>query len=74
MAHHLIGLDRAWLSDPQVVMDICREHGIPLVERNLSLVEVHTAEECFTTGTMGELSPVVEVDGRLIGGKKGTAR
>ncbi len=54
-----------------VVMGICREHEIPLVERNLSLAEVHTADECFTTGTMGELSPVVEVDGRMIGEKGG---
>ncbi|MBU6302756.1 MAG: aminotransferase class IV [Verrucomicrobia bacterium] len=50
-----------------VVIGICREHGIPLVERNLSLTEVYTADECFTTGTMGELTPVTEVDGRSIG-------
>lgn len=51
----------------RVIIKICREHGIPLIERNISLMEVHTADECFTTGTMGELSPVVEVDGRRIG-------
>jgi branched-subunit amino acid aminotransferase/4-amino-4-deoxychorismate lyase len=28
---------------------------------------VHTADEVFTTGTMGELSPVLQVDGRTIG-------
>ena len=54
----------------RVVMNLCREHDIPLVERNISLTEVHTADECFTTGTMGELSPVVEVDGREIGNGK----
>ena len=43
------------------------KHDIPIAERNLSLTEVYTADECFTTGTMGELSPVVEVDGRVIG-------
>jgi branched-subunit amino acid aminotransferase/4-amino-4-deoxychorismate lyase len=51
-------------------MDLCREHDIPLEERNVSLTEVHTADECFTTGTMGELSPVIEVDGRSIGDGK----
>jgi branched-subunit amino acid aminotransferase/4-amino-4-deoxychorismate lyase len=50
-----------------VVIGICQENGIPLVERNISLTEVYTADECFTTGTMGELTPVVEVDGRVIG-------
>jgi len=28
---------------------------------------VYTADEMFTTGTVGELSPVLEVDGRQIG-------
>ena len=41
--------------------------GIEAAERNISITEVHTADEVFTTGTMGELSPVLEVDGRLIG-------
>ncbi|MCB1076918.1 MAG: aminotransferase class IV [Verrucomicrobiae bacterium] len=51
-----------------VVIELCRRHDIPVAERNLSLTEVYTADECFTTGTMGELSPVIEVDGRIIGG------
>ena len=55
-----------------VVIQIARAEGIPLVERNISLGEVYTAGEMFTTGTMGELSPVLEVDGRRIGaGKRG---
>ena len=36
-------------------------------ERNISLSEVYSADEVFTTGTMGELSPVLVVDGRIIG-------
>ena len=51
----------------QMVLDICREHGIPAEERNLSLTELYTAEEVFTSGTMGELTPVLEADGRVIG-------
>lgn len=53
-----------------VVLDIAAADGIPTVERNLSLTELYTADEAFTTGTMGELSPVIEVDGRSIGGGK----
>ncbi len=49
------------------VIELCREHGIPLTERNLSISEVYTADEIFTTGTMGELAPVLDVDGRTIG-------
>lgn len=37
-----------------------------MVERRLSLSEFHSADEVFTTGTMGELSPVREIDGRSI--------
>lgn len=50
-----------------VVIKIAKERGIPLCEKNISLTEVYTADEMFTTGTMGELSPVVEVDYRKIG-------
>jgi branched-chain amino acid aminotransferase len=51
----------------QMVLDICREQNIPAEERNLSLTELYTADEAFTTGTMGELTPVLEADGRVIG-------
>ena len=54
----------------RVTIDLARDAGIEVVERNVSLAEVHTADEGFTTGTMGELSPVLEVDGRTIGNGK----
>jgi branched-chain amino acid aminotransferase len=50
-----------------VVLDLCRAHGIPCREADLSLTEVYRAEEVFCSGTMGELAPVVRVDGRPIG-------
>ena len=31
------------------------------------MAEMYAADECFTTGTMGELAHVVEIDGRSIG-------
>lgn len=51
----------------QMVLDICHDQGIPAAERNLSLTELYTADEVFTSGTMGELTPVLEADGRVIG-------
>jgi len=49
------------------VFQLCRNHAIPISERDLSLTEVYRADEMFCSGTMGELAPVVNVDGRLIG-------
>lgn len=51
----------------KMVLDICASHSIRAVERNLSLTEVYVADEAFTTGTMGELTPILEADGRQIG-------
>jgi len=50
----------------RMILEICRQQGIPAIERNLSLTELYTADEVFTTGTMGELTPVLEADGRQI--------
>jgi branched-subunit amino acid aminotransferase/4-amino-4-deoxychorismate lyase len=36
-------------------------------EKRISLTEFYVADEVFTTGTMGELTPVVSIDGRIIG-------
>jgi branched-chain amino acid aminotransferase len=47
-------------------LELCRAAGIDAVERDLSLTEVYRAAEVFCTGTMGELVPVFEVDGRRI--------
>ena len=56
----------------QMVLDIAASHDIAAREKNLSLTELYTADEVFTTGTMGELTPVLEADGRVIGdGKPG---
>ena len=54
----------------QMVLDICAGNGIAARERNLSLTELYAADEAFTTGTMGELTPVLEADGRTIGSGK----
>lgn len=51
----------------KMVLDICLENDILAKERNISLTELYTADEVFTSGTMGELTPVLEADGRQIG-------
>jgi branched-chain amino acid aminotransferase group I len=59
--HCLPGITRA------TVLRLARQHAIAAFERRVSLSELYSADEVFTTGTMGELAPVVELDGRSIG-------
>ena len=55
----------------QKVIDLCRANGIPVFERNYSLVETYSADEAFLTGTFGAQTPVAEIDGRRIGAQDG---
>jgi branched-chain amino acid aminotransferase len=48
------------------VIQICREAGIPVLEKNFSLTDVYGAEEAFVTGTFAGVVPVTEVDGRIL--------
>lgn len=47
-----------------LVVELAQKLAIPTIEANLSLTDFYTADEVFATGTMGELTPVVEIDGR----------
>ncbi len=49
------------------VISLCRANGIPVCERNFSLVDVYSADEAFLTGTFGAQTPVGMIDGRQIG-------
>ncbi len=49
-----------------LVLEICRDQNIPVIEKNISLTELYTAEEVFCTGSMGEITPIVQIDGREI--------
>ena len=51
----------------ETVLEIARRAGIPTEERRVTPAELYTAEEVFTTGTMGELAPALEIDGRTVG-------
>jgi branched-chain amino acid aminotransferase len=49
------------------VIQVCRANGIPIFEKNFSLVEAYSADEAFLTGTFGAQTPVGDIDGRVIG-------
>jgi branched-subunit amino acid aminotransferase/4-amino-4-deoxychorismate lyase len=64
--HCLPGITRA------AVLELAKELEVPSKVRRISLAEFHSADEVFTTGTMGELTPVIWIDGRVIGnGERG---
>lgn len=49
------------------VMELARELKIETIERSLVRSELYTAQECFMTGTAAHLTPVSEVDRRIVG-------
>jgi branched-chain amino acid aminotransferase len=49
------------------VMQIARDIGCEVVERDLSRFDLYTADEAFFTGTAAEVTPIREVDDRKIG-------
>jgi branched-chain amino acid aminotransferase len=49
------------------VIQIARDLGYTVVERDIARAELYLAEEVFLTGTAAELVPVREVDDHLIG-------
>ncbi len=50
------------------VLDLCLQNNIPRAVRDIEPGEVAGASEVFCTGTMGEIVPVVRIDGRGTGG------
>ncbi len=54
------------------VFELARELGIEVREKRLTRDEVYCADEAFFTGTAAEITPIKELDDRIIGnGKKG---
>lgn len=49
------------------VLRLAADGGIPCEVGDFSLTRLYGADEAFVTGTMGELTPVLTVDGRRIG-------
>jgi branched-chain amino acid aminotransferase len=50
------------------VLELCRAEGVAAFEKDFSLVDVYAADEAFVPGTFGGLTPVVMVDGHVVGG------
>lgn len=48
------------------IIQLCRQDGTPIFQRNFSLVDTYSADEAFLTGSFGGVTPVVEIDGRAI--------
>ncbi len=49
------------------VLTLCRELGIETTERVVTRDELYSAHEVFFTGTAAEITPVREIDDRLVG-------
>ena len=49
------------------VIDLAREMGIEVIRRRITREEIYIADEAFLTGTAAEVTPVREVDARVIG-------
>ena len=49
------------------VINLCKANDIPVFEKNFSVMQTYSAEEAFVTGTFAGLTPVVDIDGRVIG-------
>lgn len=52
------------------VLTLARERGIPVVEESFARDELYIADEAFFTGTAAEVTPIREVDRRVIGSGK----
>jgi branched-chain amino acid aminotransferase len=50
------------------IITLAGEIGVPVQEKRITRDEVYIADEAFFTGTAAEVTPIREVDGRVIGG------
>ena len=50
------------------IMQFARDEGIEVREKRMTRDEVYVADEAFFTGTAAEVTPIREVDERVIGG------
>ena len=66
MVSGLTGITRA------TVLDLARDLGYPVTMKPMTRDDVYLADEAFFTGTAAEITPIRELDGRVIGaGQRG---
>jgi branched-chain amino acid aminotransferase len=54
------------------IIELAGELGIPVIEKRITRDEIYCADEAFFTGTAAEVTPIRELDNRIIGaGKRG---
>jgi branched-chain amino acid aminotransferase len=54
------------------ILTLARDFGIPVIEKRITRDEVYTCDEAFFTGTAAEVTPIRELDDRVIGeGRRG---
>lgn len=49
------------------IIEVAKDLGIPVVQRKITRDEVYIADEAFFTGTAAEVTPIAELDSRIIG-------
>ena len=49
------------------VIDLATDMGIEVIRRRITREEVYICQECFLTGTAAEMTPIKDVDSRVIG-------
>lgn len=49
------------------VIDLAKDLGIKVIRRRITREEIYICDECFLTGTAAEITPVKDVDARVIG-------
>ena len=54
------------------IMQIAKDNGIKVIEKNIKPAELYKADEAFFTGTAAEVTPISVIDGKKIGiGRRG---
>lgn len=54
-----------------LLLDVCAECELPLVERDLTPADLEAADEAFLSSTMRHVAAVTEIDGRSLGTEPG---
>ena len=44
------------------VITLCKQHNVPIFEKDFRIKDVHSADEAFVTGTFSGIIPVIKID------------